>query len=67
MLPRDDDALLLLHNPRCSKSREAVALLDARGARYEKRLYLEAPLSRLVRGKRAVIGRPPDAILELLA
>ncbi|MBM4383790.1 MAG: arsenate reductase (glutaredoxin) [Deltaproteobacteria bacterium] len=121
MLPFDDDALLLLHNPRCSKSREAAALLDARGARYETRLYLEAPLSRgeladlaqrlarpvrelvrtkepafaalgliasagddalldalarepallerpvLVRGKRAVIGRPPEAVLELLA
>ena len=121
MLPRDDETLFLLHNPRCSKSCEAKALLDARGARYEMRLYIEAPLSReeladlaqrvarpvrdlvrtkepafaalalsepasdvalldalarepallerpvLVRGKRAVIGRPPDAILELLA
>jgi arsenate reductase len=120
MLPRDDDALLLLHNPRCSKSREAMALLDARGARYETRLYLEAPLSRdeladlaqrlarplrdlvrtqepafaalalaepasdaallgalvrepalmerpvLVRGKRAAIGRPLEALAELL-
>jgi arsenate reductase len=120
MLPAEGAALLLLHNPRCSKSREAKALLDARGARYETRLYLEAPLSHaeltglarrlsrpvrdlvrvkepafaalglgesasdaallealarepallerpvLVRGARAVIGRPPGAILELL-
>jgi arsenate reductase len=120
MLLRDDDALLLLRNPRCSKSREAVALLDARGTRYAARLYLAEPLSRdeladlarrlarpvrdlvrtqepafaalgltepasdaslldalarepallerpvLVRGQRAVIGRPPDALLELL-
>jgi arsenate reductase len=120
MLPASRDALLLLHNPRCSKSREAKALLDARGAAYEERRYLEQPLSReeladlaqrlarparewtrtqdpafaqlglsanapaaalldaiaqrpellerpvLVRGARAVVGRPPAAILELL-
>jgi len=121
MLPRDANALLLLHNPRCSRSRAAKELLDARGAAYEERRYLEAPLSGaeladlaqrlgrplrelvrskepaygelglgpkasdaallaalashpallerplLVRGPRAVIGRPPEAILELLA
>lgn len=113
-------AILLLHNPRCSKSREAKALLDARGVAYTERRYLEEPLSReeladlarrlgrparewtrtkeaafaqlgltaeaddaslldaiarhpvllerpmLVRGARAVVGRPPEAILELL-
>ena len=46
-LPSDDESLLLLHNPRCSKSRAAQALLEERGARFELRLYLEAPLSRL--------------------
>ena len=121
MLTADPDALLLLHNPRCSKSREAKALLDGRGIAYTERRYLEQPLSRaelaelaqrlarpvrewtrtrepafaqlglradapdaalldaiarhpellerpvLVRGARAVVGRPPEAILELLA
>ena len=120
MLPSKADAFVLLHNPRCSKSREAKALLDARGIAYEERRYLEVPLSReeladlaqriarpvrdfvrtqepafaalglaasapddslldalagnpsllerpvLVRGARAVVGRPPEAILELL-
>ena len=116
----DARTLLLIHNPRCSKSRAAKALLEERGARFELRLYLEDPLSRdeltelrhrigrparewvrrgepafaaaglasesddaalldaiaqhpellerpiLVRGERAVLGRPPERILELL-
>jgi arsenate reductase (glutaredoxin) len=119
-LPADDEALLLLHNPRCSKSRAAKSLLEERGARFALRLYLEEPLSPaelaelrrrldrparewarqgepawgaaglgpesddaavldalakhpellerpiLVRGGRAVIGRPPEQVLELL-
>lgn len=39
------DGLVLLHNPRCSKSRGAVALLAERGVAAEIRLYLEQPLS----------------------
>lgn len=31
----------LYHNPRCSKSRAALALLEARGIQPELRLYLE--------------------------
>ena len=112
--------LLLLHNPRCSKSRAARTLLEERGARFELRLYLDDPLSKaelaelrrrlgrpardwvrrgesafaaaglgkdsddgsvlaaiaghpellerpiLVRGDRAVVGRPPEQVLELL-
>jgi arsenate reductase (glutaredoxin) len=37
---------LLLHNPRCSKSRAAKALLEERGVAFTLRLYLEDPLSR---------------------
>jgi len=114
------DPLTLLHNPRCSKSRAARALLEERGVAFEERRYLEQPLTRaeleglwrklgrparewvrrgeaawaeaglderssddaildamarhpilierpiLVRGERAVLGRPPEALLELL-
>lgn len=119
-LPASDSELLLLHNPRCSKSRAAFALLEERGADFEVRLYLDDPLSLselqslaerlgrpasgfvrrqegafaeagcgpasgegeileamaaapillerpiLVRGSRAVVGRPPENVLELL-
>lgn len=111
----------LYHNPRCSKSREALALLQERGVQPDLVLYLETPpdsgtlqslVAKLnvpvrallrtkeaeysalglddaslsdtellaaiashprllerpigVAGQRAVIGRPPDAILTLL-
>lgn len=36
---------VLYHNPRCSKSREAKALLDEAGIDYQVRLYLTDPLS----------------------
>lgn len=111
--------LILYHNPRCSKSREALALLEARDANIQVRRYLDDPLSldelyalaerldspveslvrtseaewkalaldaptdeqrlkaiaahpRLMqrplldRGDRAILGRPPEAILTLL-
>ncbi|HVH18269.1 MAG TPA: arsenate reductase (glutaredoxin) [Myxococcota bacterium] len=115
-----DTSTLLIHNPRCSKSRKALELLEERRASFELRLYLEDPLSRaeltelrrrlgrpalewtrrgepafsaaglgaessddavldaiaqhpellerpiLVRADRAVVGRPPETILELL-
>ena len=40
-----DDTLLLLHNPKCSKSRATLALLEEQGATFETRLYLEDPLA----------------------
>jgi arsenate reductase len=36
----------LLHNPKCTKSRAAKALLEEREVAYEERRYLERPLSR---------------------
>ncbi|MDR5865817.1 arsenate reductase (glutaredoxin) [Halomonas koreensis] len=36
--------ITLLHNPRCSKSRQALALLEERGADVRVRRYLDAPL-----------------------
>ena len=118
-LPNAEDQVLLLHNPRCSKSRATLDLLEARGVSFQTRLYLESPLDAeelrelgrrlgrppieftrtkqaefaaggwseasgdpallaaiaatpilmerpiVVRGERAVIGRPPEAVLAL--
>jgi len=118
-LPRSDAEVLVLHNPRCSKSRAALVLLDQNGIAHRERRYLDQPLSRaelgdltkrlgrsphewvrkgerafreagldasssdaelldamarhpilverpiVVRGKRAIVGRPPEAVLEL--
>ena len=36
----------LYHNPRCSKSRHALALLEENGTQFETVLYLDEPLSR---------------------
>ncbi|MDR5858719.1 arsenate reductase family protein [Halomonas eurihalina] len=36
--------LTLLHNPRCSKSRQALALLEERGVDVQVRRYLDDPL-----------------------
>ena len=59
MLP--DDRPVLLHNPKCSKSRAAKALLEERGVAFEIRLYLEAPLSRdELEDLRSRLGRPVD-------
>jgi arsenate reductase len=116
----DPDACVLIHNPRCSKSRAARELLAGRGVDVRERRYLDEPLGppeleelrrRLglapaewirrgepayreaglsassseaellaamarhpilierpifVRGSRAVVGRPPERVLELL-
>jgi len=35
----------LLHNPKCTKSRAAKALLDERKVDYDERRYLERPLN----------------------
>lgn len=119
-LPEADDRILFLHNPRCSKSRAALQLLEEREAPVEVRRYLEEPLTRAeledlarrlgrapiewtrrgedayreaglasdsapsavlaamerhpilierpiaIRGREARVGRPPQAVLELL-
>ena len=45
-LPSSGDEILLLHNPKCSKSRATRALLEERGVDFATRLYLEDPLSK---------------------
>jgi len=53
-------AITLLHNPRCSKSRAAKALLVERGVTFEERLYLERPLDRVeLEALRARLGKAP--------
>ncbi|MCG8613386.1 MAG: arsenate reductase (glutaredoxin) [Pseudomonadales bacterium] len=37
------DSIQILHNPRCSKSRQTLALLEAKGIEPEVILYLETP------------------------
>ena len=44
-LPMTDDEILLLHNPRCSKSRATKELLEGAGVSFQERLYLDEPLS----------------------
>ena len=45
-LPTSRDEIVLLHNPKCSKSRATLALLEERGVDFATRLYLEDPLDR---------------------
>ena len=54
------DDVTLLHNPRCSKSRAAKALLEERGIAFRERLYLTEPLSAAELSELATrLGQPP--------
>jgi arsenate reductase (glutaredoxin) len=64
----------LYHNPRCSKSREALALLHANGCEPEVVLYLETPpnakqlkalLAQLGISARQLLRKTEDAYKEL--
>lgn len=49
---------LIWHNPRCSKSRQALALLQDRGVEVEERRYLDdAPSEDEIRAALALLGR----------
>ena len=55
----------LYHNPRCSKSREALALLQARGVAPDIVLYLESPPSiASLRELLRMLGSGPRGILR---
>ncbi|MFW2541444.1 arsenate reductase (glutaredoxin) [Primorskyibacter sp. 2E107] len=57
--------MILWHNPRCSKSREALALLDARGASFEIRKYLEdAPSLAELQSAQTALGLPAIAMMR---
>lgn len=64
-LPTSDDQLVLLHNPRCSKSRATKALLEERGQSFEERLYLEQPLDAAELGELGRrLGKPLHAFVR---
>ncbi|MGB0651879.1 MAG: arsenate reductase family protein [Thermoplasmatota archaeon] len=51
--------MILLHNPRCSKSRAAKTLLEERGIAFEVRDYLKEPLDLAeLTDLHAKLGRP---------
>ncbi|GHH01322.1 arsenate reductase (glutaredoxin) [Pseudodonghicola xiamenensis] len=53
------------HNPRCSKSREGLALLEGKGAVLKVRRYLEdAPSLEELTAARAALGNPP--VIEMM-
>lgn len=56
--------ITLYHNPRCSKSREALALLEARGVDVKVHRYLDEPLD--AQALRALADRleEPAALLR---
>ena len=55
----------LWHNPRCSKSRAALRLLQERGAEVKLRRYLEdAPTLAELAAARAALGNPP--VIEMM-
>lgn len=66
--------ITLYHNPRCSKSRQALALLQAKGVEPELRLYLDKPptatelkdlLARLGIGPRELLRKGEDIYRQL--
>ncbi|MER5172193.1 arsenate reductase (glutaredoxin) [Thioclava sp. GXIMD2076] len=58
-------ALTLWHNPRCSKSRETLALLQARGHSPEIRLYLtDAPSRTELEAVISKLGQSADTLVR---
>lgn len=55
----------LWHNPRCSKSRETLAILQGSGAEIEERRYLENPPSEdELRAALEALGVPARALIR---
>jgi len=46
MSDTDSEAITIFHNPKCSKSRGALELVDAQGTKYNVVDYLKAPPDR---------------------
>lgn len=55
----------LYHNPRCSKSREALALLESHRIKPDLRLYLENPLNKTeIKSLLSMLDLPARALLR---
>lgn len=53
------------HNPRCSKSRQAMAILDAKGVAYKVRQYLkEPPTETELRATLTALGKPASQVVR---
>lgn len=64
-LPAAPNEYLLLHNPKCSKSRATLALLEERGVSFETRRYLDAPLSEAELAEVATrLGKAPHGFVR---
>ena len=60
-----DDKALILHNPRCSKSRGALKLLQENGIPYEEIRYLDNPPSESFLSELLdLLGVEPEAIVR---
>jgi len=58
-------AVEIWHNPRCSKSRAALAYLEAKGVTPEVRLYLkDGPSQEELRAMLMALGLPASALLR---
>ena len=56
----------LWHNPRCTKSRQAKALLDTRGVAYTERRYLDdAPTAEQLDAVLTALGKEPWDITRM--
>lgn len=56
---------VIWHNPRCSKSRQALALLEEKGLEVEVRRYLEdAPSLDELRSVKAALGLPAIGMMR---
>jgi arsenate reductase (glutaredoxin) len=65
MMTKDSDAFVIYHNPRCSKSREALALLHQRGIEPKIIEYLKTrPTRDELRNAIKKLGIRPDALLR---
>jgi arsenate reductase len=58
--------MILWHNPRCSKSRQTLALLEENGVRFEVRKYLEdAPSLAELKAAQAALNLPVISMMRV--
>jgi arsenate reductase len=56
---------IIYHNPRCSKSRQTLALLEERGVDVEVVEYLkDTPDAATLRGLMKALGKPPREVIR---